>query len=39
MKVCIKMEKAIIKFVDNIEIKTQKFLQHKRPILISNIAI
>ena len=32
------MEKTIIKFVD-IEIKKQKYHQHKRPILIKNIDI
>ena len=32
------MEKTIIKFVD-IEIKKQKYHQHKRPILIKNIEI
>ena len=38
MKVCIKIEKTIIKFGD-IEIEKQKIYQHKRPISIKNIDI
>ena len=38
MKVHIKMEKTVIKF-GYIEIKKQKFHQHKRPLSIKNIEI
>ena len=38
MKVCIKVEKTIIKFGD-IEIKKQKLHQHKRSISIKSIDI
>ena len=36
MKVCINMEKTIIKF-DDIKVPKQRFHQYKRPILFRNV--